>query len=86
MTKDEVIKYCRANSMRRVSVLGFAQVHYPLAYDEWRLTANKMKGILHHLRSVGWNTDKDYNNDPEHLKELFKRRNEQLKRERYGEL
>ena len=78
MTKDEVIKYCRANSMRRTSVLGFAQVHYPLAYDEWRLTANKMKGILHHLRSVGWNTDSDYNQDPEHLKELFAKREKQL--------
>lgn len=78
MTREETIAYCRANSMRRTSVLGFAQVHYPLAYDEWRLTANKMKGILHHLRSVGFNTSPDYNQDPEHLKELFKRRNEVL--------
>jgi len=45
-----------------------------------------MKGILHHLRSVGWNTDKDYNQDPEHLKELFAKREKQLKRERDNEL
>jgi len=79
MTRDEIIVYLNANKLRGNTVLGWAQTNAPLAYQEYIDKANKMKGILYHLRSVGWNTDSDYNTDPNHLKDLFKKRHEFLR-------
>ena len=35
MTKEEAITFCRANTMRQKSVLGYAQINCPLAYAEY---------------------------------------------------
>ena len=70
MTKQEAIDFCRANTMRRVSVLGYAQLHCPNAYQEYIDKANKHAGI------AGWFDT--YNHDPEHLKERFNQREKQL--------
>ena len=79
MNKDETIIFCRKNSMRRVSVLGYAQQHCPLAYQEYIDKANKNAGILKWLHSVGMTTKPDFNHDPEHLKELFDKREKMLR-------
>lgn len=78
MNKEQTIKFCRANSMRRTSVLGWAQLNAPLAYQEYIDTANKNLGILHHLHQVGTTVRKSYNSDPERLKKLFAQREKVL--------
>lgn len=42
----QAIQFCRDNTQRRVSVLGIAQEHYPLAYQEYIDKANKNLGLF----------------------------------------
>lgn len=70
MTRQEAIDFCRANSMRRVSVLGYAQINCPNAYQEYIDNANKNLGI------TGWfNT---FNHRPEYLKLRFEQRENEI--------
>lgn len=41
----DTIDYCRANSQRRTSVLGWAQQYTPNAYQEYINNANKNFGV-----------------------------------------
>jgi len=78
MTKDEVIVYCRANSMRRCSVLGWAQINCPLAYDEWRLKAPKIQGLQYWMAHISLNTE-FHSTNPDEWKRIFAIRENDLK-------
>ena len=71
------IEFCRANTMRRTSVLGYAQINCPLAYAEYFEKRNPFKS-LHEYFNMIWGYETKYYYD---LKECFNYREEQLIRE-----
>ena len=77
MTREEAIEFCRANTMRRTSVLGYAQINCPLAYAEYFERRNPFKS-LHEYFNMIWGYETKYYYD---LKECFNYREEQLIKE-----
>lgn len=71
MTIKETIEYCRANTQRRVSVLGYAQLNTPLAYQELIDTKPTYQSIAEYLGTC--------NHDPKHLIALLRAREYKLK-------
>lgn len=74
MTKQEAITFCRANTMRRTSVLGYAQINTPLAYAEYFKKRNPFKS-LHEYFNLIWNQEQEYYYN---LKSCFEKRERQL--------
>jgi len=77
MTKEEAITFCRANTMRQKSVLGYAQINCPLAYAEYFEKRNPFKS-LHEYFNMIWGYETKYYYD---LKECFNYREQQLIKE-----
>lgn len=71
MTEQQAIQFCRDNSQRRSSVLGFAQERCPLAYQDYIDNANKNLGLTHYFNTT--------ENKPQHLKFRFVQREQELR-------
>lgn len=74
----DTIKFCRANTMRQKSVLGYAQIHCPLAYAEYFEKRNPNFNLSQYFNMLyGYDFHGAF--EPKQLKQLFANREEQLK-------
>lgn len=71
----DTIEFCRTQSMRRVSVLGWSQINCPASYTEWQTTSNKRKDLLTWFKSLGYVRTDVWDTSPDMLKRLFNNRN-----------
>jgi hypothetical protein len=77
LTIDEVKEFVNKDSSFQKSVLGYAQLNCPLAYEEYFKTRNPNMDISHYFNKLyGWDTDFKYT--PDGLKEFFNQREKQL--------
>lgn len=80
LTIEEVILFCNKDMSFRTSVLGYAQLNCPLAYEEYFKTRNPNMDISYYFNKLhGWDTDFKYT--PDGLKEFFNEREKQLNNE-----
>lgn len=70
---ERTILFCRKNSMRGKTVLGWAQVNTPLAYNEYIKHANKNAGILGWFKSLHYKVQCNSN-----FKKIFEDREKDL--------
>lgn len=80
LTIDEIKDFVNKDSSFQTSVLGYAQLNCPLAYEEYFKTRNPNMDISYYFNKL-YNEDTDFKYSPKHLKIFFDIREKTLNNE-----